>query len=396
MDNFLSQKDANVITVCDVYEDHRQACKHRVDHHYGKKVCTAHRDFRELLARNDVQALLIATPDHWHVPIAMAAARAGKDMYVEKPMGPSLAEDQALRDAVRGYGAVFQFGTQQRSDRRFRFACELVRNGRIGKLLTINVLAPPSIPGGPVEPAPVPTELDYDMWTGPAPFAPYAKNRCFADDWSQKTWWFTAVYSLGFIAGWGIHPLDIALWGGDAKLTGPVEIEGKGSFPTEGACDTATDWSIVFRYASSVTINFRSCEQDRRGYRQPPAEWKKRYAKIGGYGTAFEGTEGWVFVDRANIVAHPKSLLDTVLSPTEVHLYESNDHVRNFLDCVRSRAQTICPIDVAVRSDTMCHLADICLRVERKLKWDLEKECFISDDIANRMLSRAMRSPWHL
>jgi len=382
MGNFLHQKDALVIAVCDVKADVLERGRSHVDRYYENNGCAVYTDFRELLARSDIDVILNATPDHWHVLIAVAAVKAGKDIYVEKPMGLSLAEDQALRDAVHRYGRVFQFGTQQRSSRNFRFACELALNERIGRLHTINVLSPSSIAGGSMKPAPVPEWLDYDMWLGPAPFVPYTENRT-----QHSRWWFNSDYALGWIGGWGIHPLDIALWGGGDKLTGQVEIEGTGTFPTDGLCDTATDWGIVLRYSSGVKINYVGGAQ--------PAEWRKRYGGDN-HGAAFEGTEGWVHVNRRRIVAHPKSLLDSAIGSDEIRLYRSNHHVRNFLDCVKSRAQTISPIDAAVRADIVCHLSDIAIRTKRKIRWDPEKEVIINDETASRGLTRSMRSHWHL
>ncbi len=383
MRNFLSQKDAQVVAVCDVKSNVLKAGQELVNKHYQGAGCATYKDFRELLARDDIDVVLAATPDHWHVLVALAAIEAGKDVYLEKPMGLSLAQDQALRSAVHRRGRVFQFGTQQRSSRDFRFACELVLNGRIGKLQTINVWSPGSSQGGDPTPVPVPEWLDYEMWLGPAPYTPYTKDRC-----SNALWWFISDYALGFIAGWGVHPLDIALWGGGEKVACPVEIEGKGVWPTEGVCDTAMNWKVVCKYDSGVTMNFTG---------DPfPEEWKKRYGRTTSHGTAFEGTEGWVHVDRSGLNAHPKKLLSTELGPNDVRLYQSSNHVRNLLDCVKSRAETICPIDVAVQADIICQISDIAIRLEEKLKWDPKTERFVNSDAANRRLSRPMRSPWTL
>jgi len=383
MGNFLKQKDAQVVAVCDVKSHVLKAAQDRVNKHYDGTGCAAYKDFRQLLARADIDAVLVATPDHWHVLAALAAVRAGKDVYLEKPMGLSLAQDQALRTAVHRHGRAFQFGTQQRSSRNFRFACELALNGRLGKLHTINVWSPGSSQGGDPTPVPVPEWLDYEMWLGPAPYTPYTKDRC-----SNKLWWFISDYALGFIAGWGVHPLDIALWGGGEKVACPVEIAGKGVWPTQGVCDTAMNWNVVCKYDSGVTMNFTG---------DPfPEEWKKRYGRTTSHGTAFEGTEGWVHVDRSGINAHPKELLTTQLGPNDIHLYKSSNHVRNLLDCVKSRAETICPIDAAVQADIICHISDIAIRLEQKLRWDPKTERFVNNDAANRRLSRTMRSPWTL
>jgi predicted dehydrogenase len=402
---FLGKPDVQVVAVCDVHATKRRGTRRAVEKHYSGrknkdayKGCSAYNDFRDLISRPDIDAVTVATPDHWHVPISLAAARAGKDIYLEKPIGVSVAQGQALREVVHRYGTVFQFGAQQRSDLKFRRACELVRNGRVGRLHTINVWSPSSDSGGSTMLAPVPPELDYEMWLGPAPYVPYSKDRCsnvnpfFRSP--QKIWPFISDYCIGWIAGWGVHPLDIALWGADKELRGIVEVEGKGVFPTAGACDTATNWNVILNYPSAgVKIDFRGIG-GRNG--PAPAQWRQRYAKAGGHGTVFEGTEGWVHVKRGHIDAHPKSLLQSQIGPDEIQLYKSNDHVRNFLDCVKSRAETICPIDAAVRVDTVCHLSDIATQLERKLKWDPEQERFVNNDTANRLLVRAMRSPWHL
>ena len=383
MGNFLRQKDAQVVAVCDVKDPVLKAAQKQVNEHYQGTGCDAYKDFRELIARDDIDVVLAAPPDHWHVLIALAAIRSGKDVYLEKPMGLSLAQDQALRTAVHRHGRVFQFGTQQRSERNFRFACELALNGRIGKLHTINVWSPGSSQGGDPRPVPVPDWIDYDMWLGPAPFTPYTKDRC-----SNKLWWFISDYALGFIAGWGVHPLDIALWGGGEKVACPVEIEGKGVWPTEGVCDTAMNWKVTCKYDSGVTMNFTGDPY--------PDEWKQRYGRTTSHGTAFEGTDGWVHVDRSGINAHPKELLETELGPNDIHLFKSGNHVRNLLDCVKSRAETICNIDVAVQADIICHISDIAIRLEQKLKWDPKTERFANNDAANRRLSRSMRTPWML
>lgn len=384
MRNFLSQKDCRVAAICDLKAPAREATKKLVDEHYASTDCATYTDYRELIARRDIDAVLIATCDHWHVLVALEAARAGKAIYLEKPMGLSLAEDQALRATCRRYGTIFQFGTQQRSSRDFRFACELVRNGRIGKLHTINVWSPGSTAGGPRNIVSPPGWIDYDMWLGPAPYHPYTPNRE-----SNQWWWFISDYALGYIAGWGVHPLDIALWGGGDAIQCPLTIEGKGVWPTpDGVCDTALNWDLTLKYDSGVTMRYT-------GDPMPP-EWKTRYGRTTSHGTAFEGTDGWVHVDREGINAHPKELLDTQWGPNDNRLYESGNHARNLLDCVKSRKETICPIDAAVQADTLCQISDIAIRLERKLRWDWAGERFVDNDAANRRLTRAMRSPWRL
>lgn len=401
MHGFLNQKDAQVVAVCDVKTDQLGQARDAINQHYQTKDCATYGDFREVLARKDIDAFLIATPDHWHVLVALAAVRAGKDIYLEKPMGLSLTEDWELRKAVHHHKRVFQFGTQQRSSRLFRLACELVRNGRIGKLKQINVWAPGSAPGGSTKEIPVPPNINYDLWLGPAPFKPYTQDLC-TDVSDKKTWWFKSDYALGFIAGWGIHPLDIAAWGADL-FTGPMEIEGRGTFYCEGACDTATVWDINLKLDSGVTMKYVGVPNgSNRGLPTcdtwPQAdEWKSRYRRIDSHGTAFEGTDGWVHIDRTGINLQPENLIDENPDSFKVKLTKSPDHARNFLDCIKSRADTVCHIDEAVRSDTLCHITEIAIRLNRKVVWDPQKERFLGDEEANlRLRARKMRAPWHL
>lgn len=379
---FLTQDIARVVAVCDVKSDRRKSAKQTVDRKYGDSGCREYHDFRELLARDDIDAVLIASTDHWHVLHAIAAAKAKKDIYLEKPMGMSIEQDQALRSICKRQGTVFQFGTQQRSGRNFRYACELVRNEKIGKLHTINVLSPPSIAGGSLKPAAVPETIDYNFWLGPAPYSPYTENRC-----SNKLWWFHSDYALGWIAGWGVHPLDIALWGGGDLTTGDITLEGWGSFPAEGFCDTATAWKILIEYKSGIKINYVGGKQ--------PEEWRKRYGRDQ-HGIGFEGTDGWVHVNRGRVTAHPESLLKEVFTLNDLRLPESNHHGRNFLECVKTREKTVCHIDAATDADFLCQLSDITIRRGEKITWDSKKEKIIGNENADRMTRRAMRVPWHL
>lgn len=394
MGGFLGQSDARVVAVCDVKKDQLELARKQVNDCYKNQDCATYGDFRELLARKDIDAVLIATPDHWHVPMSVAAAKAGKDIYLEKPMGLTVAEDQLLRKTVQKEKRVFQFGTQQRSSREFHQACELVRNGRIGKLKSINVWAPASHPGGSTVPAPVPEGLDYERWLGPARFTPYTEKKCAADG---KTWWFNSDYAVGFVAGWGVHPLDIALWGHPAMFNGTMEVEGKAIFPKEGACNTSVAWDVNFTFADGVTMAFRGTPN---GYNESNAlndftAWRNRYGKLDGHGTAFEGTDGWVLVSRGSLRTSPETLAQDPIDPKPVSLMKSRNHVRNFLDGVKTRGSTICPIDEAVKADTLCHLSDIATRLERKLKWNPAKEQFIADKDANQRLElRPMRKPW--
>ena len=377
----LMHQGAQIVAVCDVDRRARDRTKKIVEDHYARKLgrdkykaCAAYSDFRELLARDDIEAVMIATPDHWHVPTAIEAVKRGKDVYVEKPLGMTVAEGQALREVVRRYGAVFMHGTEQRTMRQFRFACELVRNGYLGDLKLIKVACPGGRSTGIHRPMPVPDWLDYDMWLGPAPWNPYTAARC-----RVNSWYFISDYmTSGFVAGWGIHHVDMAQWALDADASGPVEIEGTGVFPDDGLYDTAVTWNIDYTYANGVRVSFTDNKKNKQG-------------------VEFKGTKGRLHVDRARIkAAEPKSLLKTIIGPNEIHLYESDNDDRNFLECVRTRAETASPIEAAHRSTTVCYLGNIAMLLGRKLRWDPEKERFVGDDEANRMLSGAMRSPWRL
>jgi predicted dehydrogenase len=401
MGNFLAQADARVIALSDVAQPNLSAALKQVNDHYQDKACATHHHFTDLLSRKDIDAVLIATPDHWHVPVALAAAEAGKDMYLEKPMGLAVAEDQLLRKALRKHRRVFQFGTQQRSGSQFRQACELVRNGRIGRLEEIHVWCSAGRPGGSTTPVPVPAGLDYELWLGPAPLASYTADRCYDDTppGSWKTWWHMYDYALGFIAGWGVHPLDIAYWGHPALLRGPLALEGRGIIPTQGACNTPIAWDVQFTAADGVRLVYRGTRNgfDTVNAMNDLGAWEKKYGRIVDHGTAFVGTDGWVLVDRTQIRAQPERLVEEKPAAGGVELIRSSNHVRNLLDAIRSRGPTVCPIDDAVQADVLCHLSDLAVRLGRPLTWDPAKERFLKDADANRRLAlRPMRSPWRI
>ncbi len=379
---FLRHEDVRVIGVCDVRDSHARRAKRLVDAHYGDQACTTHRDFRALLARPDIDAVVIAVPDHWHVLIGMEAARQGKDMYFEKPVGMSIAEGKALRVAVKRYEVIFQFGTQQRSSENFRFACELVRNGRIGQLKTILIGSARSPRIVYHEPQSVPPDFDYDMWLGPAPWAPYTYERC------RRDWTLIHDYSLGGVGGaWGIHHVDIAQWANDTDSTGPIEVEGWGEFPGKGLYDTAVMWEAEHRYANGV----RLIHMDMR-----TALTRAKQFRLAQFGILFRGTKGWIYISRQGFFTQPEALKHVTLGPNDIRLPKSNDHRRDFLDAVKARSMPITDVDTAVRSDTICHQADIAMQLGRPLRWDPLTEVFVNDRQANRLLSRPMRSPWHL
>ena len=361
------------IAVCDVWSNRAEDAKNRL---HAAHACT---DFREVLARDDIDAVVITTPEHWHVPIAVAAAKAGKDMYCEKSLGTTVAEGRVLCDAIRRYGRIFQFGTQQRSERNFRLACEWVRNGRIGKLHTITTCVPGGGAHPLLPPTPPPRELDFDMWLGPSPAIPYV-GQALDDRWAGMP-----DYAMGFLCTWGVHHADIAQWGHGTELTGPVEIEGKGEYLDVPFCNIAKEWRAECTYADGVKLIHYSA-----GKAPPPLQGAQE-------GVFFEGTEGSVYVRRGDVLeTRPASLKTSTILPKEMHLYESHNHAGNFLSCVRSRRQTVSPVEVAQRSTTISQLCDIAMRLGRRLKWDPANERFPGDDTANRLLSRAMRVPWQV
>jgi predicted dehydrogenase len=358
---FMSCKGVQSLAVSDTYKSRREAVATTIN---GK----AYADFRELLARPDIDAVVVATPDHWHVPIAIAAARAKKDAYVEKPLGLTIEQNLACRKVFQANARVFQYGTQQRSSNHCRFGCELVRSGKIGKVHTIEVIAPNGGAGGSTEEKPIPEDLDYDTWLGPAPKKPYTPDRCKP----PGTYW---IYdqSIGYLAGWGAHPLDIMVWGSDADLHGPVTVEGTGVVPDKGLYDTVYNWDCVIQ-TKDVKITF----------------------KPGGDSTKFIGPDGWVQVRRGGIDAEPKSLLQLQLGPNDVQLIKSSRHDQNFVDAVKSRQQPVSNLTDAVRSDNISQLCDIAVRLKRKITWDPKTEVIVGDDEAKKMCSRAMRAPWTL
>jgi len=373
MPSFIVSSRSECIAVCDVWRERAEKAKQGMG-----DQCAVYTDFRELLARPDIDAVSIATPEHWHVWASIAAMKAGKDVYCEKPLSVTVAEGRALADAAKRYDRIFLHGTHQRSFGGFRHACELALNGYLGKVHTIRVCERGSRELPVRAPQPIPLDFDYDLWLGPAPYSPYVGQTM-----SQGGWALRSDYTAGYISNCGVHPLDIAQWGNGSDRTGPIEIEGTGVFPTEGYGDTVMSWQVLMRYANGVHLHFKSTDQG------------LMYREVG---ARFEGTEGWSFA-YSNAVsedAEPKSLLRLKMRSDDIHLIESHDHPLHFLECVRTRRETIAPAEVAHRSTTLCLISEICLRLGRKLRWNPDRERFIGDDEANRMLSRPMREPWHL
>jgi hypothetical protein len=364
---YTARPDVQILAVCDVWRERREQARDRVNRHYSETrpaqssgSCTAYTDFRELLARPDIDAVLIASPAHWHAVMSIMAARAGKDIFCEKPSAVTVRESQAVVDAVRQYGRVYQAGTQQRSEygSRFRIACELVRNGRIGRLQSIYayrdggaILWPHRF--GPAQP--VPTNLDWDLYLGPAPWIPYDGN--------------TGAHRFDFgELNWGQHHYDIVQWGANQDHSGPVDL-----FLENGRSS--------FRYSNGVTVH---------GFPHP----SESVGMDGG--VSFVGTDGRITVDRGHLISDPPGIVREPIRPDDQHLYRAESHSGNFLECVRTRKRPICDVDIAHRSASALLLGGIVKQLQRPLTWDPSLETFPHDEEANRLLSMALRPPWRL
>lgn len=382
--SFLGDDSVRVTAICDVRREHREGALNSVKEAYGDNAeCTLYNDFRELLSRPDIDAVCIAVPDHWHVLIGLEACRHGKAMYYEKPMGLTVQETQAIRAAVNRSNIIFQFGTQNRSDGRFRKAVELVRNGYLGEMERVIVGTASYDPAPAETEEPVPDGLDYDMWLGPAPVAPYTTLRC------TRNWTLIRDYSLGCLSGaYGIHNVDIAQWAIGEDASCPVETEGTGTIPGSGIYDTFRRFEVHQKYANGV--NMIHIDHISAMDKFP------RFDVKNSMGVLFEGSEGWVYVARGFMDAHPKSLMREVIGPNKFKLPPSTNHRRNFIEAVRQGTNPVCGVNAGSLSEIACQQAEIAIRLGRKLHWDNQREQFINDPVANRYLSRAMRSPWHL
>jgi predicted dehydrogenase len=390
---------ARITAVCDLDSKRVQDAIALVNGHYTKTTgkpydgVKGYEHYRDLLANQDIDAVVISTPDHWHALIAIQAVEAGKDVYLQKPASLTIAEGRLLSNAVHRSGRIFQIGSQQRSSPQFRYAAELVRNGRIGRLETVYV-GLPGDPAGKEEPVmPVPKNLNYDMWLGSTPVVPYTENRVHPQaGYGRPGWLRCEQFGAGMITGWGAHHLDSAHWGMDMEYTGPVEIWGTAEFPSRGLWDVHGPFKTESVYANGVKLIVSG-----------------EYPN----GIKFEGTEGWIFVSRGNetvtasdpvsrlkdsqaLAASDPKIITSVIGPDEIHLYDSKDHHGNWLECVRTRKQPIAPVEVAHRACSACLLHHIAMKIHRKLYWDPLKERFKNDDEANALLSRPQRPPYAL
>ncbi len=388
---------ARIMAVCDL-DSHRVAdAKTLINGQYAKKTGTpydgvvGYGSYHELLANKDVDAVVISTPDHWHAIIAIDAVRAGKDVYLQKPASLTIAEGRALSDAVHRSGRIFQIGSQQRSSPQFRYAAELVRNGRIGELKTVEV-GLPGDPSGDEEPImPVPNNLNYDMWLGSTPVVPYTEKRVHPQKGYDRPGWLRCEqFGAGMITGWGAHHIDSAHWGMDTEYTGPIEVWGTAEFPTHGLWDVHGPFRTEAIYANGVHMVISGDFPN---------------------GIKFIGTEGWIFVSRGDetvtasdpvaklkdskaLAASDPKIITSVIEPNEIHLYESKEQHGNWLDCIRTRQQPIAPVEVAHRACSACLIHHMAMKSKRKLYWDPLNERFKNDDEANTWLSRPQRPPY--
>lgn len=368
---FLGDPRCQVVAVNDVDQNHRERTQRRVHEVYNNQDCAAYADFRDLVARDDIDVISLATPDHWHAIPAIMAARNGKDIYGEKPFSHDLREGRAMVDAVQQYGRIWQTGSWQRSTGDFRFACELVRNGRIGKVHTVEVGLPTGGGGGTAPFSDPPPHLDYDFWCGPAPWAPYSSDR------THWNWRWQMDYGGGQLMDWIGHHGDIAQWGLGTDTTGPVEFTPMhAEFPQTGIWDAATRYRIECTYANGVKLIVQNAEGPHR------------------MGAKWIGSDGWVWVDRGGFDTEPKSLMREQIGADELQLYRSTNHIGNFIDCVLSRRPTITPAEVAHRSASVGQLCVIAITLGRKLRWNPDTEEILDDPAASALLGRAKREPW--
>jgi predicted dehydrogenase len=366
-----------VVAVCDVDDAHLALAKVEWP---GAAVL---KDFRKVMERDDIHVVICGTPDHWHTLVSMAAMRAGKDVYCEKALTLTVDEGKRLVKVAKQTGRVLQTGSQQRSERIFRLACELVRNDRIGKLKHVDVWLPAGLRQGPFRPSAVPEGFDFDFWLGQTPELPYVKERTHG---TFRYWW---DYAGGTMTDWGAHHNDIALWGTGFDRSGPVSIEGKPRVQMIPDGYTAcSEYEVLYTYANGVT---HSCQSTTASGPDGSVSNPKGQQ----HGIKFEGGNGSIFVTRGHIEANDDELISTPLPSSASRLYASSDHMGNFFDCIRSRKPPICDVEIGHRSASLCHLGVIALRLGRKLKWDPKREHFVGDEQANQWLAREMRKAWN-
>lgn len=371
----LGDGDCRVVAVCDVDATHLAGSLKKVNAFYGNSSCRGYADFRELNRRPDIDAVFVCTPDHWHALTAIDAIRNGKHVYVEKPLTLTVREGQALVAAARKHQRIGQTGTQQRSSADFRHAADLIRNGRLGKLERIDILIPANnkVCPGTWSPEAVPKGLDWNFWLGPAPARPFTRQGC------HYNFRFISDYARGQITNWGTHYVDIAQWALDMDESGPVAIEGHGMFPSSGLFDNATFVDCTVTYASGVPLNIRT-----------------RTDGVFDGNVRFSGDRGWIDVSRSRLLASSPELLSEKLPESAPRVLVSKNHHTNFFDAIKAQSKAVSELAIGHRTNTVCILADIAMRMQGRLQWDPAKEVFVGNDKANRLLGRAMRGPWSL
>ncbi len=370
----------DIVAVCDVNDNHTQQAAKQFTK--GGKAPAKFSDFRKVMERDDVQVIVQGTPDHWHTLINLAAAKAKKDTYAEKPLTLTIVEGKHLIKAVRQSGIVLQTGTQQRSDKKFRFACELVRNGRIGKLKQVNVWVPAGIMAGPFQPTPVPAGFNWDFWLGQAPQEDYLKERCEP----SFRWWFD--YSGGPVTDWGAHHNDIARWA--IGEDGPLDVEARAlSEVIPGGFTTPAQFEATLTWGNGVKQIVRTTPDDTPFGGVVKADGQRN-------GVKFEGTEGWIWVNRSDLNASKDDIIESPLPADAIKLESSPDHMGNFFSCVRSRKDPVSPVEIGHRSAVVGHLIVIALRSGMKFQWDAKAEVFVGENAkeGNAQLAREMRKPY--
>lgn len=394
----LQFDQARVMAVCDLDAHRVLEGKQLINDYYSNKTgkpydgVTGYDHYQELLANPDIDAVVISTPDHWHALLGVAAVEAGKDVYLQKPASLTIAEGRVLANAVQASGRILQIGSQQRSTAQFHYAAELVRNGRIGDLQRVEVGLPGDPPGGDPAAQPVPQGFNYEMWLGETPFVPYTLDRVHPRrGYSRPGWLRLRQFGAGMITGWGAHHIDSAHWGMNTEYSGPSEVwVNHVEFPTHGLWDVHGAFKTEALYANGV-----------------------RMSVSGDYpnGIKFYGSKGWIFVSRGNeavtksdpvaklkdataLAASDPSIVQSVIGPNEIHLYESHDQHGNWLDCIITRKQPAAPVELGHRACSTCLVHDIAMVLRRKVYWDPVHERFKNDDEANALLARPQRAPY--
>jgi predicted dehydrogenase len=380
--NFLSMKGCTSVAIADPFRHKREAAGQIVKEKKGHEP-KLYNDFRELLADPNIDAVVIATPDHWHVPVGLAAVRAGKDVYIEKPLGHTLAQNKAMLDACLKHDRIFQYGTQQRSQEIIRRGIELVLNGTIGEIERIDIWAPAGQGGGSLEEIPVPDGLDYDLYIGPAPMKPCTKDRIT----SQASWYCTD-YALGFIAGWGAHPLDISIWGLDYDQQGPFKIKGTGTAATPDALFNAiSSWDVHMEFAGGIKTHFMSSDIAKPIVDTYRKNWEAD-------GTTFFGPKGWISLSRGGYAASNMDWFREKQGEGAKRVPYKSIYYQAFIDSVRDHTPSVGPISDAVRSDALSHLSLLAIQSGKEIVWDPKAYRIVSPESLNESMSHPVRADW--